>query len=300
MGAPGFSIEADLADGYGALGYMQGFAEVIKTDRFVGSVLDYAHGRMAEVFNESINVTAAGSPSLYHHVYEQKLVGVPGAELWKHRMLGRGSTREASFEWKASLRPILTPEERLTDENPIGDADPIHGVDPKVIEKLKPRHYIFYNKAPMMEFGLRAVVEPQWSRILFVPSFRSASHGGYYRAMHTVQDFSKANPQDASGGRGTVGNFTAAWVGWWKDGADMVWATEIKNVVERDLGRSEREMGAIPGRRRASKKVLGLVALTNNEKAFQAGRNYAAAHVYRKADSYKKASTDAQRRGIFD
>lgn len=296
MAKPALSLEMDFSDGYEAAGFVQGMTAEMKTDRYLGSVMSMAHTLMAEAFDTTMDALAASNRSSYHHVYEWRMIGNPGGRLWKHAMIGRGTTREATFEWQASKAPILTPEERMSD--PLGTNDPIAGVDPDVISSLKPRTYFFYWKAPMMEYDLTARVRPRYAKRLFIPTWRAP--GNYRFGMETYQEFSAGNPQDGSGGPGTVGNFTAAWLNWWNHTAPNIWDNRVKRVVEEDLGVIGKE---VTRSKKASRSSFTLKTFGGRGDykfaAFESGRNRAEALVRGKARSYTKASKYIESNGSF-
>lgn len=289
------SIEMDFTDGYEASGFITGMTAEMKTSRYTGSVLEMAHTRMADTFDVSLDGLAANNKSQFHHVYEWRMIGIPQGRLWQHVLVGRGSVREASFSWKASTQPILTPEERMDD--PLGTNDPMQNVDVEVLKKLKPRKYIFYWKAPMMEYDLTARVKPRYAKRLFVPTWRSPTN--YILKDETYQDFSYANPQDWSGGDGTVNKFTTAWLGFWNQVAPGIFEREVQTVIENDIGKTAREM--LTGRSR--KKKVGLKTFGGRDEydfaAFESGRNRAEALVRGKAKSYSKASKYIDKNGQF-
>jgi hypothetical protein len=291
------SIEMDFEGGYEALGFVDGMATEIKTNRYLGSVITMAHSLMAESFDETMDNIAMTNKASYNHVYEWRMIGKPEGRLWKHTMIGRGTTREATFEWQASSAPILTPEERQSD--PLGTNDPITEIDPDVLGKLKKRTYFFYWKAPMMEYGLSARVRPKYARRLFIPTWASPDTN-YRYGMETFQDFSKANPQDGSGGQGTVGMFTAAWLNWWNEAAPKMWDSKVKTVVENDLGVIGREINRS---KRAKKASFGLKTFGGKKDyrfaAFEEGRNRAEALVRGKARSYARQSKYIANNGKF-
>jgi hypothetical protein len=74
-----------------------------------------------------------------------------------------------------------------------------------------------------------------------------------------------------------------------------LWDTHIKNVIEKDLGRAERELRK--GRKR--RKNFSIATIGANDAAFEAGRNYAEAYIMGKAKSYKQASRYIDKRGKF-
>ena len=301
MAKPGVNLEFDMTDGYAALGFIQGIATTVNTDRYIGTVVNYTHAQLARAFDEHMDVVSRTNPSAYSHVYEWRMIGLPQGRLWKHKISGGGAiagigrVREATFEWRASTQPILTPEERYNDDN-----DPISKIDPAIIAKLKKRTYFFYNKASMMEYGLRATVSPKNAKFLFVPTSNPSLSGpkGFYLAQSTNQNFAYKNPQDSSGGSGTVGRFTAAWVEWWTTVAPRMWNSEISKTVEHDLGKSEIEMSrATHGHKR--NKVIGIGVFNDEYAAFESGKNLASAYVYGKAASYARAAAIVEREGVF-
>lgn len=301
MARPAMKLDFDLDDGYAALGFMNGMATEINTDRYLGSVIDYSHDILAAAFDVHMDTIARSNPSAYHHVYEWRMVGLPPGRLWRHKISGGGSTtggrvREATFEWRASVRPILTPKERQSD--PLGISDPMEQVDSEVIAKLKNRTYFFYNKAPMMEYGLRANVYPKNGKYLFVPSIGTGPKN-FYLARHTDQDFSFANPQDHSGGGGTVGKFTTAWVAWWNTVAPTLWDAQVRNTIDNDLGKTEKEMGRALQGRRSRGKSFGIATFNSGNAAFESGKNLAQAYFKGKEQSYRSASRYVDKNGVF-
>jgi hypothetical protein len=302
MAKPGVKLEFDLRDGYAALGYVKGMVAEINTDRYIGPVISYTHAKLANVFDEHMDVISVTNASAYSHVYEWRRLGMPNGHLWSHKISGGGTTaagrvREATFEWKPSVRPILTPEERMADDN-----DPISKVDPQIIAKLKKRSYIFKSKAPIMEYGLRAVVRPTNAKWLFVPT-ESRLNGpekfkGFYLAKQTVQNFAYRNPQDSSGGAGSQGRFTAAWVEWWNTEAPALWDSEISKTIEQGLGRSETELNRV-SHSHARTKVMGIGVFNSEAKAFESGQKLAKAYIYRNAQSYAAAARDMWKNGVM-
>jgi hypothetical protein len=295
MAKPAISLEMDFSDGYEAAGFVRGMTAEMSTDRYLGSVMGMAHTLMAEAFDATMDAMAASNRSAYHHVYEWRMIGVPGGRLWRHAMVGRGTSREATFEWQASKAPILTPEERQSD--PLGTNDPMVGVDLESLN-LKPRTYFFYWKAPMMEYDLAARVRPRYAKRLFIPTWRAP--GNYTFGMETYQEFSSANPQDGSGGPGTVGNFTAAWLGWWNSEAPAMWDNQVRHVIENDIGVMGKEVGR---KKRATTSTFTLKTFGGVKDykfaAFESGRNRAEALVKGKARSYTKASKYINNNGTF-
>lgn len=275
------NIEADLADGYYATGFVMGFTTEMSTDRFIAPVVEFAHSEMAQAFDREIDQVARSNADSLGHVYEWRMVGQPMGRLWKHTLSGRGAARQASWEWQKSIAPILTPQERKSAGNP---NDPMTGISDKDIAQLSGRDYFFHWKAPMMEYGMTVNIVAKNAKALFVPSFNA--DGGFY--------FTKATHNQLAGNNN--GRFTAFWTTWWGDsGAGGEWNNHVKRIIEKDLGRAKNEMGT----HRRRKRTFGLSTITDNQKAYESGRNYAEAMIKGKADSYRKASKYVDRYGKF-
>ena len=130
------------------IGAIDGMTATVKTNRYTNAVLKAIHARLADEFDQTLDVIALSAPKNFHHVYEWGMTGAPQARLWKHTFTGAGNSRVAGFRWKASKVPIPTPEERASNPN-----DPISQLDSKELDKLSKRRYFFYWKAPVMEYN---------------------------------------------------------------------------------------------------------------------------------------------------
>lgn len=302
---PAIRMEMDMDEGYALLGHIEGIASAIDTDRYIGSVIKYSHNELAKVFDAHMDLAAVGNPSAYHHVYEWRMVGLPQGRLWKHKLSGggvideaQGRVREATFQFLSSTRPILNPEERKSD--PLRLHDPMANVPMATIAKLHDRKYIFYAKASMMEYGLSATVLPRYSKFLFVPN-RRGSKGTWSLMEMTQQNFTYANPQDHSGGAGTVGRFTKAWVDWWGTTASKLWDDTVRHTIENDLGKSEAELKKTVRARPKQRKVMGIGVFkaTSGHAAFESGKNLAEAYIFGKAKSYVTGAKHVDQYGTY-
>jgi hypothetical protein len=292
-----------MADGYAALGFMKEMSVQVSTDKFINDVVTYAHAAMASDFDNQVANAARTNPDRLHHVYEPGHVGMQEFQLWEHRLYGRGKNRQASFEWKESVLPILNPEERHSDPN-----DPMSKVPEDVIENLSDRKYIFYMRAPIMEYRMRVNIAPKNAKYLFIPTFKKNWHKGksasdsytgnnFRFAKQNTPDWDYRNPQEPSGGEGTVGQVTAQWVAFWAGGgADATWSDKVKRVVETDLGSAE---NAMPKRTRRRSSNITIAAFADNDAAYEAGSNLARAFIRGKAKSYAQAAKYIQKKGLF-
>lgn len=274
-------IEADMDNGYMMLGYVSGLSTEVKTDRYIGSVITYAHDRMAQHFDENIDQVARGNDANFSHVYENRMLGVPQGRLWQHQLSGRGAARQATWKWLPSTQPILTPEERKAAHNP---NDPISEVDDADLERLSGRDYYFTWKAPVMEYGLTVNIVAKNAKALFIPTF-GVDNGFIFRKSSNNQMQNKG-----------AGRFSGFWAQWWSSSAPALWDAEIKRTIEKDLGRSSKELSR---KGRKTTKTFNVSTIGNADAAFEAGRNYAEAYVKGKAKSYAQASKYIDRYGKY-
>jgi hypothetical protein len=280
----------------------------VRTDRYIGSVIEYAHSAMADDFDTTMMTISAANPDRFHHVYEPGHVGIKQFQLWDHTILGRGKKRQASWNWRPSVLPILSPQERHNDPE-----DPMSQVSEEDIAKLNDREYIFYQRAPIMEYRLRVNITPVNAKFLFIPTFKTNYHKGakgegykaaHYRfAKHNVPNWDFRNPQEPSGGEGTVGQFTAQWVAYWNGGgADAAWDMHVRETIEKGLGASEAEMAKATrfgGRMRRRSKTFSIATFNDSAAAFESGANLARAFIKGQAASYSKASKWIDEHGLF-
>lgn len=276
------NIEADLDDGYKALGFVDGMTAEISTTRFIAPLVEYVHSRMAEAFDDFADAAAKGNYEHFGHVYEDGMLGIPQGRLWRHTLSGRGENRQASWEFLPSKLPIFTPEERVENAEP---NDPIVDVDMEHIERLQ-GEYIFAMKASVNEYNLPVNIYPVNSKVLFVPMF--GVDNGFRFLKHSGRQIK--NTQS--------GKFTYMWTGWWSTTAKNMFDRELKRAIEKDLGKSEKELHrAVPPRKRM--RSMSLSTVTSGDAAYEAGRNYAEAYIKGKAQNYRQASKYIDRYGKF-
>jgi len=184
---------------------------------------------------------------------------------------------------------------------------------------LSDEDYVFYMRAPMMEYGLRANIVPSNAKFIFVPTFATqyfrdrktgtSRETNFRMTKHNVPNFSYRNPQEPSGAGGgkqkdgTVGQFTAAWVGYWTQGpADEVFNMEVQPYIESSMGEAEQWIGKA-AKQVKSKRVRSVGAtfstFADHDKAMETGRNLAIAFTKGKANSYRKASKHVDKYGYF-
>lgn len=191
--------------------------------------------------------------------------------------------------------PIRTPKQRRA--NPYGN-DPITEVPKKNIGKLSNRHYIFRNRAPMMEYGMPATVLPRHAKALFIPKFgakstRGGKRKGFFFAKYSIQDFSNSNPQYGyDDSQGTVGNFTQLWTTFWNGAGERSIKDSIERAIRDDVANSDI---LVKAKRKRAGGISLTVAARDSGDAFIVGRELAKAHFKGKSASYKSASKYAAR-----
>lgn len=266
-------INVDNRQAAAVIGGMTGLVAAMKTDRYKRSVIEYAYGNMKAKFDEDVDAAArTDARNVLHHVYEWRLIGLPAGRLWRHKLGGRGGNREASFKFVASKTQILTPTERRQNATGISGNDPIQDVPIKNIKKLRKVPYIFYWKAPIMEYGMSVHITPVDAKRLFVPMW-GKKNNFILSEGHYVN-----NP----GGENT-GAFTAFWLNWWATQAPDVWDKEVRQTIERDLGRTPLEATAARYKTKAISLSNGPTAY---RQAFEQGRDKAMDHIERVSRRY--------------
>lgn len=291
---PGLHTEANLDNGYAALGFVTELSKQISTNRYMSAVMDSAYQEMSTGFNNQVDLAAqSGGPAL-NHVYEPGMQGNPTARLWKTMMLGRGTTRQITFQWKPSVKNILTPLERAEDPT-----DPASKLDPQLLAALSEKTYKFRWRAPVMEYNLKVTIYPreEGGRLL-IPTMKRNRNKNYIFARDNIPDFSYRNPQDESGGEGTVGQFTSHWAHFWEGPAEKFYLKGVARAVEGDLGLSAKELAKVTAQRRRTKTAT-ISGLSNYDAAMEQGANLARAYIRGKVDSYRRASRYVDRNGYF-
>lgn len=304
---PGLSLENDMTDGYAALGFAKGMAEGLSSKYYLTAVVEYAYGLMSDEFYDQMMLSAQNDGGSLNHVYEPGNAGVRGMELWQNKLYGRGEKREASFEWKQSVMPILDPITRSEDED-----DPMSKVPDEVIAKLSDKKYVFRMRAPIMEYGIRTTITPRpGTKRLFIPTFGihhpwKSKKNGLGDAEHfrfekvNVPDWNYSNPQEPSGSQGNVGQFTARFVGFWAGGgAAKLWNDSIQRGIEGGLDDWGQEMGKVVKGNRSTTKIAKISTFNDSKVAMEAGRNLAQAYIKGKAKSLAAAQRYIEKNGSF-
>lgn len=260
------ALNADFTQLASAVGAIQGMSTTVKTDRFLSPLVEAAHVNLANQFDIHMDVLAQSQPSRYHHVYEWRMLGAPGGRLWTHQLKGRGSSnRYASWAWKASKTPILTPTERASNPD-----DPMSDLSDEKVASFNERDYFFQWKAPVMEYNVATTIRPRYAnQIAFPSAVKPGKIIGMGQAIVT-------NP----GGPGTTLAFTTEWTRWWGKVAptvfDQTLAEEMKNGIEN---------ATIAAVKRGSRKATVGVHTMSEKAAVAQGKKWARDNLHKFANS---------------
>lgn len=246
MARPYVGFNADTAEAAALSGFLKRLSTDIKTTRHIGPVLKYTHAIMTEEFNDFMSLVAASAPFRFHHVYEWGQAGDPSAKLWKDVLVGGGNDRIATFTWKASKQIVPVREDFRA----------------KGVKQI----HVFVWKAPIMEYGTDITIRPK--RGPFLAYFTGpTTPDGKYQMKVTKNPITVKNP-----GGMTRGAFTRAYIDWWSGaGAQSVFESRIRKVLEQDLGKMPIEEMTRKFRRSSNKtfsmRVLGPSAESAGEAA---------------------------------
>ena len=269
-------VAADFSEMGFTMGLISGMTKEVRTDRYLGDVISYVHAQLARDFDTHMDFAVEAFPRRFSHVYEWD--NNPGDDrsrdrLWEQRLLGRGGNRSATWTWKASVRPIPTPQERAQNPN-----DPISLVPPEELAKLSNRRYIFYWKAPIMEYDSGVNIRPKYAKALFIPT------GDPSKPFVFANEFRNLQP----GGEQSTGAFTSEWTQWWRNQASDSFESHIRDGLERDLAGIQG--GIRQGQHKRSGKKIGLNVTTDYAAAYESGEEWAKEYMRNNAKKYKARS----------
>lgn len=267
----GFNV--DIAEASALTGFLQQLSTEIKTARHIGPVLKYTHVIMSQAFTDYMAAVAPAQQSRFHHVYEWGQVGDPTAKLWDDKLIGNGANRTATFQWRASKQTVP--------------------VRPDFKEVGVKQIHVFVWKAPVMEYGKNIVIEPKRGKFLAYFTGPTSPAGKYERQV-TQNPIHVTNP----GGQMVKGSFTKEYVSWWGGtGAQGVFDSSIRKVLEDELGKMPIESATKPFRR-ARTKSFAISTPGNAAAAQRAGA--AAAKKYMESRSRKYIEAARAREGFTD
>lgn len=259
-------VRSDLSEMSMMEGVLQGLSTTVESDRFITPVVENAHVLMANEFDLSMDLKVEPYLDRYHHVYEWWNSPLPWdqARLWRHELKGAGANnRIATWSWKASKTPIPDHYERKS----YGSKWSSH-LEDQDIDMLSKRKYIFYWKAPIMEYNTPVKVRPRYAKQLFVPTPRGAPKNRFtFRDEITIN-----NP----GGEETTGAFTAAWVTWWSRTGPLIMEESVEKSVKQGV-----EKATIKALKKGSqKRSVSISTIVSHEVAMQNGVKWIQKELY--------------------
>ena len=270
-------LMVDFSEVGAAMGVISGMAATMKTDRYASDVLDMAHNALSRDFDRHMDLLFLNAPKSFHHVYEWGALSAGGGKmtrLWKHTIIGRGASKNASWEWVASKKAIPTPAQRASDQN-----DPMSQLSEEQLSRFSNRRHWFHWKAPVMEYDVGVTIEPKNSEMIAFPVWDSENPLRFSRGLRNL----------SPGGDETTGKFTAAWTAWWQQEAPQRFQEIVAPVVENDLVDVANSMRQA---KRSRTKTVTLNAMASYEQAFGIGEDWAQQALRTRSTGYKRRFKD--------
>lgn len=118
----------------------------VQTSANMNQLMKSANTLLTSEFVMHMSRAAIANPSSFSHMYDWKGIGDPNARLWTHKMRGRGSNRELTFDFKASKRSVP--------------------ISPLLQSKGVKRSHVFVWKAPILELGLPVRITQKLAKVL--------------------------------------------------------------------------------------------------------------------------------------
>ena len=227
--AKGVQLGLDASQMSGITGLIDGFADTIKTDKLISTVVGYVQSELGKEFGDAVDRMAMKMPMSFLHVYEWganyhdfSTVGQKHMRLWKLTQVGTGRSRAISFVFLPSVRPV-----------------PIHPdlLEPgKTGKTVREGVHVFTWKAPIMEYGIRVTIKRKpgtnvlvWidnedGRIRFGKGPQKSFPGG-------VSPYGKPNQRRV---------FTTFFINWWQTDAPRIYDEKIRPKIENDISPPKR------------------------------------------------------------
>lgn len=263
-------FNTDISEAAALSGFLKQLSTKIGTARHIGPVLKYTHAVMSDEFTEYMSVVSAAQQSRFHHVYEWGQIGDPTAKLWEDKLIGGGNARTATFTWKASKQVV-----------PVREDFREAGVK---------QIHVFVWKAPVMEYGKNITIRPKRGK--FIAYFTGPTNPDTkYPMKITKNPITVTDP----GGEMTKGSFTREYVSWWSGtGAQGVFESTIRRVLEEDLGKMPIE-SVTKKFRRSSSKTFTMQTIVSADAAERAGRAAADRYLNSRSRNYIEAARARER-----
>lgn len=224
-------LKADFSQLASFIGTVQGASKALEDAKFMDMLLTRAHAEAKTQFDGDAAVYAVATGTL-GHMYEWGTAGInngrttrrqdplsEGAKLWRHKLTGFGTTKEASFIFQASVVPVPKPTVERT------------GVPKAELMKLTGGPYVFAGKAAIMEAGTTVTIRPRGNNKLFVPFGQEDARNPIARRLGRNFVFTKG-PINTIPGKNYAGNFSKYWMVWWNTEGDRIMTDSVQQAVD--------------------------------------------------------------------
>lgn len=281
----GIKIDFDGASMAGYLGSVQGICDALETDINIRRVVRGVNERLVWHFDNDLCRVALTAPERqndqgawrnpYEHVFEPGYIGVNEgwAKLWMHVSSGVGRNRIAGFVFRDSVMPLEEPTSANT------------GLPEEVVEKLRPKQYVFEKRARIEEAGLATVLRPNpsyepASKKLVVPG---TNNKGFYFADVFTYNRNRSPMR---------GQFVTFWTTWWATQANRIYKEQILPELDAYVRAAAEKAGRAAVRTRKKTKSFSVAADTSRE----------AAELMMQAEmtGWEKYVVDGEELAIFD
>lgn len=224
-------LQVDTSEVVALTSTLRSVEAYMTTNRHLNVVTKAAFEMLSQQFNMQTHLLAGMSVGEFHHVYEWEHVGIPGFQLWKNELNGRGGERRVTWSWRASKTTV--PTETDIYGNP---RFPLmtKGFDPSRLQRI----HVFVWKAPMMEYGVSVTVKPKLSNVLVFPNPTLTGEGRFGRSPRPITF--TPHPVRSTPGEQVQGNFTAWFTSWWGGGsaqniADSIFADKRDEAFKKSF-----------------------------------------------------------------
>lgn len=226
-------IEIDYSGLEEVIGTVEGIADAVEGNEYMGYVIDAADAVATKEFD--VDAAATAGPGNFSHVYEFGTVGITrgtikfpdptssAARLYVHHKNGFGNVRNVFY----TFRPAVAP-------NPRPSAS-FYGVPSSVIRMLSKKKYIFRNKAAVVEYGETVYIKPKEKPFNFVPFY--GKPGRKYPGTYIFRPIEGHSPMASTPGEdsGQKGQFTAFWELWWMGRGQELMTGEANKFFNADI-----------------------------------------------------------------
>ena len=191
------------------------FARQLGTDRNLAAITSAATRSTAAAFARDMDIAAMAKPAEFHHMYDWGGLGNPSSRLWRYVLTGLGKTREMTYEFAASVKPVPRGIGLDGQPNPYDTRNAVH---------------VFVWKAAMLELGATVTINPSGDKGVLV--FPVAHNYNFAQGDPRSGMAFTNNPVTITLGKNTQGKFNEFWEGWWETHGQTIIIDDIKEPFE--------------------------------------------------------------------